>query len=381
MKRKLLIILLLYTINIKAQEQKNNLDARFLHQTVQKLPSYKDQVKENAKLRFNLERDFTFKGGETDFEVFIRLCELIAPIRDNHLALYTKRDSAFEKPPLMEIDRRVIDSALRVKAADSVCGIYYANPYQLQIVKIGLNFVAVIEANGKYYTQFLLREITPDHFDMIGFGKGGTGYFLNRNILYSNGRLTGTVYKKYQKEDYLNVSKDEAKYAFRMLDNIAYLRLGSFSTSNANLAESAKFFNGIQVPENTKHLIVDVRNNGGGGYKNSKKFLDLIKRFNGRVHLIINSNTVSNAEQFTIDLMALDKVTTYGETTRGTICYGNNMGTVVELPSKRFSFYITDMLARSKDLPYESYGIKPQVKLDPFSKDWVAQVVDLIKFN
>jgi hypothetical protein len=77
--------------------------------------------------------------------------------------------------------------------------------------------------------------------------------------------------------------------------------------------------------------------------------------------------------------MGSENVTTYGERTRGTICYGSNIDTIVDLPSKRFSFYITDMKARRQDLPFESIGIKPKVELNLFEKDWIVQVTEIIK--
>jgi C-terminal processing protease CtpA/Prc len=252
----------------------------------------------------------------------------------------------------------------------------------LSIVKIGTEFVAVIPSEGKYYLQFILKPTTPNHFDFISFSKGGAGYTLIRNMVYANGRLVGTPYKKHKKQDFISLPKNTPRYEFRTIDEkIAYLRLGSFYASNANIAESKKFFEQISISKNIKHLIVDLRDNGGGGYKTSKRFLDLIKSFNGKVHLLTNSYTVSNAEQFTVDLMDDKNVIRYGEATRGTISYGSNTDVVLDLPSKRFKFYITDMTNRNKDLPFESYGIEPQIKLDPFQKDWVAQVIEIIKKN
>lgn len=359
------------------QANKNNQDAEFLRQAVRQLPSFKDQVKSSPSLAT---MDLHFKGDESTYDTFMKLYTLIAPLRDNHLTIYTHRDSAFAKPSVLETPKSIVDSALKLPKTDSVCGTYFAGNYQMLIIKTATDFRGVIENQGKYFTQFLLKQTTLNHFDMIMFVKGGASYAVNRNVVYANGRLVGTPYKKYKKFDFINLPANSPKYDFKILEpEIAYLRLGSFATTTENIAESVKFFEQIKLPEGTKNLIVDLRDNGGGGYKTSKKFLDLIKRFDGRVHLLTNSYTVSNAEQFAIDLLSDDQVVRYGETTRGTITYGNNQDTVLELPSKRFKFYITDMSGRSKDIAYESYGIEPQVKLDPFEKDWVAQVVDHIK--
>ncbi|RZJ74618.1 MAG: hypothetical protein EOO47_20880, partial [Flavobacterium sp.] len=349
-----------------------------LLEAVKKLPSYKDQVKGNPKLNFK-EENFSFSDKDTDYDVFLKLYNLISPIRDNHLVLQSNRALPLEKPSILEIPKATIDSAIKfANPNDSVAGTYYAGKYQLELVKINDEYIGVIENAGRYYTQFILREVTPNHFDRIWFADKGKSYFVYRNTVFINQRLSGTAWKKYQKADFVNLPDGSPRYDFKTLGNdIAYLKLGGFGTSNESIAESIKFHN--QLPEiAAKTLIVDLRGNGGGGFKNSKKFLDLIKNFKGTVHVLINNNTVSNAEQFTIDLLKNSNVITYGESTRGTICYGNNVDTTIDLPSKRFAFYITDMQARKQDIPFESYGIQPKIKLNPFEKDWIQQVVDRI---
>lgn len=372
--------LLILGLAVKGQISKNATDVEALHLAIQKLPSYKDQVKTNPQLNYNLSKDFAFSDKETAFEVFIKLYKFIAPIRDNHLALYSNKDSLLAKPTLIDIAKSTMDSAILAQhPKDSVAGTYYYETYKTQLVKIKDYYVSVLESKGKYYTQFLLAELTPNHFDYISFRDNGGKYFINRNIVFVNQRLSGTPYKKYQQNDFVSIPSNAPKFEVKQLDeSTTYLRLGNFSTSTENIAASVIFYNQIGKLS-TPNLIVDLRNNGGGGYKNSRKFLSLIKKFKGKVHLLVNNYTISNAEQFAIDLMDRPDVTIYGERTRGTICYGNNMGTVVDLPSKRFSFYITDMKTRKKDLPFETIGIAPKVELNIFEKDWIDQVMEIIK--
>jgi hypothetical protein len=376
----LLNLLLIFSLAAKAQVSKNAADLEALYLAIQKLPSYKDQVKNNPQLNYNFSKDFAFSEKEGAFEVFIKLYKLIAPIRDNHLAFYSNKDSLLAKPALAEIAKSTIDSAISAQhPKDSVAGTYYYETYKMELVKIKEYYVSVVESKGKYYTQFLLAEVTPNHFDLISFRDNGRKYFINRNVVFVNQRLSGTPYKKYQQNDFINIPSNVPVFEVKQLDeSTTYLRLGNFGTSTKNIEASVKFYS--QIGElSTPNLIVDLRNNGGGGYKNSGKFLSLIKKFKGKVHLLVNNYTISNAEQFTLDLMDSPNVTTYGERTRGTICYGSNVGAVVDLPSKRFSFYITDMKTRKKDLPFESIGIAPKVELNIFEKDWINQVMGIIK--
>ncbi|MDQ7949637.1 MAG: S41 family peptidase [Pedobacter sp.] len=380
MKRNLLFILLILGIGAKAQDQ-NRKDLEFLVKTIQKLPSYQDQVKDNPKLRYDINQ-IPFSDNETTFELFLKFYSLIAPIRDNHLTFYTNRDSAFAKPALLHLEKSLIDSALQKSGDDSICGTYYAAAYQIQIIKLGEKYFGIAQHNKQFETRFVLLKTIPNHFDMIGFVKDGGGYFLYRNVSFASGRLVGTPYRKYRGADFFSLPSGTPKYEFKLLeDGIAYLRLGSFYASPEIIAESDQFFKQVVLPKNTKHLIVDLRDNRGGAFKNSKKFLDFVRGFDGKVHLMTNAYTGSNAEQFTIELMDQKNLVRYGETTAGVICYGNNVDTIIDLPSKRFSFYITDLKPKSKYIPFESYGVEPQIWLNGFTKDWVSQVMDYIKQN
>jgi C-terminal processing protease CtpA/Prc len=111
------------------------------------------------------------------------------------------------------------------------------------------------------------------------------------------------------------------------------------------------------------------------------QFIAFLKKYKGKICLLQNGYTISNAEQFIIDLKDNKNVTTLGETTKGTITYGSNVSKTLTLPSKRFLFYPTDMNGRAKDLAYESIGIKPDVALDAFSEDWITQTLNYIKKN
>jgi C-terminal processing protease CtpA/Prc len=223
-----------------------------------------------------------------------------------------------------------------------------------------------------------LKETEPNHFDFISNRNGAIYTF--RNLVYINKRLSSTPYKKYEGKDFVSIPSSEEKYQFRRLNQKTdYLRLGTFSSNNKKIAIATSFYESIKDSLTAKNVIVDLRDNTGGGFKTSQQFIKLLKKHMGNIHILVNNFTVSNAEQFVNELKDKSNVTTYGETTRGTLCYGNNRGTSYTLPSNRFVFYPTDMKARKKDLPFESIGSAPDVELNPFSGDWIKQTLDLIK--
>ncbi|WAC42258.1 S41 family peptidase [Pedobacter sp. SL55] len=205
-------------------------------------------------------------------------------------------------------------------------------------------------------------------------------YNLIKNARLVNGTLLGTPFTKYKEHKFSILEKSNDNFEYKTLnDNVSYLRLSSFSSSNINIKKSEEFFATMADKLSTANLIVDLRGNTGGGYKTSGKFLTLLKKYKGQIFILQNSATVSNAEQFILELKPLKNVTTLGEQTKGMITFGSNYGTKIVLPSGRFTLYPTDMKGLERDLAYESKGLNPDVALDLFKSDWIEQTLDYIK--
>ena len=364
------------------QSTKNRQDLDFLYLKIVKLPSYKDQFSKKEKNNFKQKLDNLKIGieSDSDFELFLKLYSLVTSIKDNHLSLYANPESKNKINFNTEIFGLNLDSLKQIvknKSDKSVEGIYKTGNYELLIYK-DFEFFKLLNIKGaKPSVVGFLKETQPNHFDFIS-SKNGLIY-SSRNLVYINSRLSGTPFKKYELKDFVNIYPNEDEFQFKKINkNISYLRLGSFATFNENIVVSNKFYNRIKDSLITKNIIVDLRENGGGGFKTSKVYLNLLKSYKGKIHLIVNNFTISNAEQFVNELQNRTNVMIYGETTKGTIAYGNNRGTNFTLPSGRFVFYPTDMNARKRDLKFENVGVSPDVLLDPFLKDWVEQVMDKI---
>ena len=364
------------------QENNNSANLDFMYKEVIKLPSFKDQFNAKQKADFNqkVEDLKVNAASNTDYEIFMKLYSLIQPIRDSHLGLMSNPDSVLNES--FKTEKLNPDSLLKAainKPINSVEGLYFNQNYQYIIYRDEDYYKGVAIFDGIIYLQFMLYELTPNHFDLISFFKNGKIISLTRNVVYSNQYLVGTPFKKNNQKDFINVDVKEEKFQLSQIDNkTSYLRLGTFATTNVNVPIIKKFYAKVKDSINKNNLVVDLRNNGGGGFRASGEFLRLIKSYKGNVHLMVNCNTNSNAEQFVIRLMNKENVTIYGETTRGYIAYGNNRGTRPASPNNEFLFYITDMGAGKKDFELEYIGIKPDVILDPLSKDWVEQVIDKI---
>ncbi len=212
-----------------------------------------------------------------------------------------------------------------------------------------------------------------------------SGKFIDKQLFsgidrFVNGEFKSSNWQKHPSEnDFYNAGFPKEKYAEKKLnENCTYIKLGSFSSSNQGIAEATDFYNRIKDSLKTKNLIVDLRNNSGGGNKTSSQFYKLLKKFHGNIYVLVNFYTVSNAEQFAVKMKALKNVTLLGDNTRGMITYGRNYPEDMETPSKKFRIYFSDLKDNwKKYLRYEGTGIKPDVYLSP-NEDWIEQA--LIKY-
>lgn len=384
--KMLLLVLFFFAVveRTSAQEAENIADLDFLYKSIHQLPSYKKQLKNDTSYQRLYERiRKDLKSGD-EFEVYQRLLELIYPIKDNHLGFYKKPDSVVKFKYLKpEIDLAQMESKFKNYPIDSLEGVYF-NPLN------GEKLVGYKHDENSFYLQNLrtkmveviLNRTTNGSIDAIRFLSPPVPYVLFRNVRLNNGIFSGIRYRKVSSQVYAPVHFSESRYEYKELEQgVGYLRLSSFNSSNENIKVATAFFNKISSSINPNLLIVDLRDNGGGGKKTSGQFADFIRKYQGRVFILQNQNTVSNAEQFIIDLKGKKNVTTLGETTRGTITYGSNYGKTIEMPSKRFLFYPTDMSGRSTDLAYENIGVSPGVLLDAFGEDWVDQTTKYIHNN
>jgi len=375
-------LLILNTVVVIAQEDKNIADLDFLYQAIQQTPSYKDQLKGDKKyqqLYETLRKDLKTTD---DFEVFQKLAQLISPLRDNHLGFWRKPDSSYNYiPHQYQIDSTSIVNKYINNAIDSIEGIYQSGKVKYVIRLEKGNEYQIIDLSTGNLTAILYKNLAGS-FDMVQYMKYPYAYNLTRNIKLSNQLLIGSNYYKAGVKAFYSILSRKDNYEYKVLeDQVGYLSLGTFNSTDKEIKAATDFFNQVKSTINVKNLIVDVRNNFGGGYKNSGQFITFLKSYKGKIYILQNGYTISNAEQFIIELKGRENIKTLGEITKGTITYGSNYGKTLTLPSGRFLFYPTDMSGSKKELAFESIGIKPDVSLNPFTEDWITQTLKYIKAN
>jgi hypothetical protein len=158
-------------------------------------------------------------------------------------------------------------------------------------------------------------------------------------------------------------------------DDTHYLRLPTFYKSYWQELDS--FYDEIEPQvASMNHLIIDVRNNTGGGPRMYQQILKALKRKRTapeRISLLFNSSCASACEHFVVDLGRKSHVTTYGENSYGALGYGDIMQITTpncqfrfDLPSRRFRTY----------LKYEIDGVQPDVRLEKGSGSWLQQIIE-----
>jgi hypothetical protein len=417
------LLILLFGLSTYSQsttEFEKDLDR--LLEIMKKLPSFRDQVRSEKIIRFNQLVDSIraeARFAKTDFEHFSLLSMLFHQVKDNHLGFYQvlneypdqskftdpvfiekyKSGITFKQFPSVSINIDSLEATLNRKPADSIEGIYrYGNLLTIGLYRTknpsyleGIVIASSLPHWEKGQLAARLFEYQPACFRAI-YAEPVYKYFvLYANEKFKNHSLInsrfyssafGEIYKKKTaQKDFSLVDASEAAFQFRKLNkSTQYIRLRHFSAQPERMAESQRFYDEIKDSLNTRNLVVDLRNNTGGAYKVSNKFVKLIRGFakNGNVYVLINNRTISQGEIVSLQLKEIQNVKLLGQTTNGMLAYGSNYGKTETLPSQKIKVYITDMRTKKIHLLYEDKGIDPDITLHNNS-DWLQQVMALIE--
>ncbi|MEM7105542.1 MAG: S41 family peptidase [Bacteroidota bacterium] len=178
-------------------------------------------------------------------------------------------------------------------------------------------------------------------------------------------------------EAYAARVKRQHKPSIRIIDsNTTYVSVPSF---NYNLwKELDHFYDSITtIVESRENLILDIRNNGGGGVRMYKQLLQIIKKgkYPDKVVVLFNENCASACEEVAIKVSKMKKVTTMGSNTKGMVAYGFIKGYTT--PNCQFKFIITTK-RYPKRMKYEYTGVVPEIVLAK-EQDWIKLAVEQFK--
>lgn len=406
--RLLLLLLLLSSLFTNAYSQNKDCrcetDLTFLDSKIRKTPAYRINKKAyNASYSRILKE---IASVNSIFDCHYLLNELLISLNDNHSKVYSinsgatdevktnsekfsefKNSKLFNTYPKPNIDLDSLKSVLKTKAIMDIEGIYKRENY----MTIGV-FRNEIENNYKAIildSESDVWQVGEIMYTLIPFGND---YLLNiggsinskRLMAYTERVENGFFYfmgfqKDITQTNYSSIMPSESTYYREELsDEITYLKIGSFSSWNPTLSDAEKFYKTLEGYLNKSNLIVDLRNNGGGGDRNSDILYKLLKEYSkkNKIYVLINHRTASNAEQFAKKLSTLENCKIFGTRTNGSIAY-EIKNSNYPLPCGNFIAVLTSK-KHSEYLEFESQGIEPDVTFS-LNSDWIIQLNNYIR--
>ncbi len=378
-------------------------DITFLNEKLRKTPAFKKSKEVYTKTYARILEES--KQVVSQFECYYLMNKLALAIEDRHLKIYgtktemskallgdseavaTFKTSAEHKLyPKLTINIDSLENKLSTKALNNKEGNYYFG----DSFKIGVfsntdstefNMV-VLASNLPIWErgEVLGRLIAygDDYLRFVGANLNSKRLITFAERIHNGMFLTYGFQKDHNQTNFSKTSKEEATFGIKELPStLTYLKVGSFNSFYPELAEAEKFYKMIATDLGDKELVLDLRNNGGGGNRNSNILLKMLKEINKnkQIYVLINHNTGSNAEQFAAKLKAWKNVTVYGDKTNGTITY-EIKNSVYTLPCSK---YIAELTSKkhSEFITYESKGVQPDVFLD-YNRDWLIQLEERI---
>ena len=408
MNRRIFLLLFLSSLITNAYSQNEDCncmtDLTFLDSKIRKTPAYKINKKAyNTSYSKFLKEVVSINS---IFDCHSLLNELLISLNDNHSKVYSielgatdevnaspekfnefKKSKLFNAYPKPNIDLDSLKTVLKNKTIMDIEGVYKRENY----MTIGV-FRNEIENNYKAIildSESDVWQVGEIMYTLIPFGND---YLLNiggsinskRLMAYTERVENGFFYfmgfqKDITQTNYSSIMPSESTYYREELsDEITYLKIGSFSSWNPTLSDAEKFYKTLEGYLNKSNLIVDLRNNGGGGDRNSDILYKLLKEYSkkNKIYVLINHRTVSNAEQFAQKLGKLDNCLIFGSRTNGTLAYEIKDSNYT-LPCNNYIAVLTSK-KHSDYLEFESRGIEPDVTFS-LNSDWIIQLNNYIK--
>ena len=410
MNKRIFLLLFLSSIITNAYSQNEDCtcmtDLTFLDTKIRKMPAYKINKKAYNTSYSKISKEVV--SINSLFDCHSLLNRLLISLNDNHSRVYSidpgatdevysnpekfnqfKKTELFNAYPQPNMDLDSLQTGLNSKAILDLEGIYKREKYMTIGVfknEVNNNYKAII-----LDSQSDIWQVGEIIYTLIPYGNDyllsiGGSISSKRLIAYTERIENGFFnFMGFQKDitqtNYSSKTPSKSTYYREELsDEIIYLKIGSFSSWYPTLSDAEKFYETLDGNLNKNNLIVDLRNNGGGGDRNSDILYKLLKEYSkkNKIYVLVNHRTISNAEQFAHKLRSLDNCKIFGSRTNGTLAYEVKNSNYT-LPCGNFIAVLTSK-KHSEYLEFESQGIEPDVTFSSDS-DWIIQLENYMKNN
>ena len=398
----LVFVLTIFPSLFFAQSENCNCKAELsvVNERVKDIPAYKDNKEAfDAQWKIINERA---EGVSNQYQCYLLLNKLLLTLKDNHTRAYglnlgytteVQSDSSLSKEfrssrlfngyPRIKLDLDSLNNELSSRNKKDIEGIYYhtdstkigvyhSNTLSGELRGVVLKSGSDIWSEGEVVTTYIPF---GDNFHLAVGANIRTKRLVAYNERIENGLFQYMGFKKdFKKTDFSQSIYPDSTYIRKEISpDITYLKIGAFNAMYPNLTHAEEFYATLENTLNKNNVIVDLRDNGGGGDRNSKFLYKILKDYqkDNNVFVLINHRSLSNAELFTYRLRKFDNVTVLGRQSNGTLAYElqsesinlpcNNL--IVALATKRLSNYVS----------LETVGLKPDYELS-MDEDWIEQV-------
>lgn len=395
MRTSFSLLILLFGLQNFAQDCDCLSDLEYVAEQLKSTPSFKSQMQNmliyngaKAALSQEIEKDSNIAQN-----CLFYLQRMLKVVKDEHIYIVDRREGIDYSEFAVSYDGspEALTSNAVTTEDDPITGIYdLLSSYKVAVVKT--------EGKDYDYAGFILESGNENwkpgqlKFTLKKSGDTYIGNFYNRfhvsnfkNVQLKNGRLYP---ERWVKEEFAAQHAANNYYIegeiFQYKDyglGVHYVRLGDFDGSNSNYKAAMDLLKIIEEKVTSGKVIIDLRNNGGGGQRTSNPFLKLFKKRKKDLefHLLQNMYVGSNSEHFLLKMKKQLDAKTYGENTRGALAYGfgNYSKPSLKTPCNGFSLGLTTS-KYERFLEYEAVGIPPDEYLD-HQTDWIGQILGKIE--
>ena len=375
----LLFPLLILSANLGAQTEACSCRSalRETWAAIQDLPAFRDRCRDGNCAEHYAELSTRATADLSPLPCYRLLTELVATLGDGHTAIY---GSGADSLGAGAQEKRVAPTN---DFGDGER--YYAGPYVFSLEPAdgpeGMVLRIVKSPKPRWQPGDTLAYLNPlgnYRYRYTGY-LPGDGRLVTFQEQIRNGQFHQLRLQRDTSESLHTRHVGDRAYSYESVaPGIDYVRLGSFNSFQPTLRRAEAFYDTLSDQLTGKHLIVDLRDNTGGGVRNSNIVYKILRRHRRqykRIFVLINHGTTSNAEQFALRLKRWSRVVTAGEATKGILAY--------ELEGKSVSVgcdrYVLRMATKShrRYLPYEGSGVPADIELLR-DRDWVGQVREWI---
>ncbi|MEO1435036.1 MAG: hypothetical protein AAFV80_05825 [Bacteroidota bacterium] len=402
MKKLLYLLLFLFPFGGFAQSCDCQEALDFTLETLKNAPSYKEQIKGQQVKAFNASVQTIRKRIDQDQWIesncLAYVSEVLKLVKDEHLYAIPAADRTLPKKEEDPAAYEAFMQSDKVTNLPSYQGNFAALKDRLtqtdfkdlegiytdvnEMLEIGVVQVEeeihgiVLTSKSDFWIpeQLLFRIVKRGEKDYAGY------YFdTHRDTRYftesSPKRMIDNwaIWKDLDnRSPWLVVDRMAVEPVQRLDEDVVYLYLASFKGTTENIRRMNAIYEEVgSLLPNIKHVIIDVRNNGGGGQVSYNRLLEKLKDYEEQiqVHVIMNRKTGSAAEIFSAILKKKGAIW-YGENSRGALDYrysnkfnGKDNGGTVPCWGYRLGITVAKNPGKIRALKAEVTGLSPDVYL------------------